>query len=970
MKTASYTLMDKLNNLFHKGQFKDVMSEIRHYLITLANHARSPLVLDLLDLFKKAVDKDIDDIKTNLDVLAKLFEIPGLDVQSEILEIFAKISTQAGMKRELFDRYLSVLQERFSMLGLDSKVLAIETLGNMSNGVLSYQEATIKYLQQQLEGSEPEISREILATMTRILEAQPDLETVLEPGMQNMISQYAFETDADVEIAFETLFMHLPGSRSHISDASVQWLRSSDPRLKEKALRLIPVVIETNLDLECVDTILDNLKDADEDFESKIVETLSEIVYRNINLYLGHIVNRFLQRETEDNEQKKFIEFFALLASKEFGSVFSIIFESLDSGEASRDQLMIAIARQLNQEYPTRLETLLFKQLENFELRPVRQKIAILSKIIILVSELNSEIIIVWLARFMKKIISEPVGMDDELQRKSSELLAFLHELGTSLDEKVDQIGERIHHVEDTIVTMKNFPRMLRERGEGFATEPDLEHGVKLLDVEYHAMLEKIFSFDDFINKLDFKHLIMDLIDEWRHAKEYIIDDLNVVKSYLEDMIGKKMRGNKDAFNHDLNNLKARMEILLSEYGELINAASEHSQENESETENLASKISSFMTNSLLFDLDLTELQMNQGRESQECRKLVETWDQYTENIESKIDVLQETVYAWLEDRTRSDGNGENASVDIVALQRFFTTYARSSIKDFKTILAELQEDNGQLAGNLLLKNFEMAEKSINFRKNKLLDVIENKAHHIEKYWRELNHAAFDDLEFVVSLGRLKDEWLTAKTNMTEKVQRFFHEQVEQVDAEKLKHMLQIVNPIPIDSLKNHLKSIQGSSDVEYIEQVLDIIQKYHINAEIQDKALINVQDHLLASQHLNFVKTKATLATKGNNIEIKVMIENTSIQDIYDLVASLELPLVLELGLKTSDDKRKLIAMLEAGKNVSFTWNIKENKNAGEISNDQSLHSSKISILIGGKLFGDRYFNKVEEICFLYKST
>jgi len=119
----------------------------------------------------------------------------------------------------------------------------------------------------------------------------------------------------------------------------------------------------------------------------------------------------------------------------------------------------------------------------------------------------------------------------------------------------------------------------------------------------------------------------------------------------------------------------------------------------------------------------LNKLQLDQGRESKECNNLAESWEKYKIDIEPKIDELQQKIDGWYDESAGTGDTTGKSRVDFVNMQRFFTIFVRSSIKDFKAILDELKEKDNNLAASLVLKNFEAAEKSITFKKNKRLTV-------------------------------------------------------------------------------------------------------------------------------------------------------------------------------------------------------------------------------------------------------
>ena len=176
----AYTLKEKLEKLYNECRFHDVMGEIRHYLGTLAKHTRSPLVIELLDMFKLVIDKDIENIDENLAILETLYNTPGLDVQVEILAIFSRLATIPSMKQLLFDRYFTEVQNRFATMSTGARLLIIEILEHATREMPALQSSTIKFLLGHLDGVEPEVLLDILTIFARILAEKPDIESIFD----------------------------------------------------------------------------------------------------------------------------------------------------------------------------------------------------------------------------------------------------------------------------------------------------------------------------------------------------------------------------------------------------------------------------------------------------------------------------------------------------------------------------------------------------------------------------------------------------------------------------------------------------------------------------------------------------------------------------------------------------------------------------------------------------------------------
>jgi hypothetical protein len=965
MKT-SYTLKEKLDKLYDEGQFGEVMDEIRHYLGTLAKHTRSPLVIELLDLFKMTIDKDIENMDKNLTVLETLYNTPGLDVQVEILTIFSHLATIPAMKQDLFDRYFNEVRSRFATMSTGVRVLVIEILENVAREMPALQRSAIKFLLGHLDGVEPEVLLDILGAFLKILADEPEIEAIFETHGQLLLDRFAFESDEAVEVAFTELFMYLPRCKDTIIETSLHWLHSRDYHLKEKALKVIPAIMESSVNVHCMAMLLDSLKDKDADFQSTVVDTLASIMARNPAYYITRTIKYFFKHGMPEDEIPGFVDLMTALAGKDFEPVFSRVFEYMSITRNTCDPASIAVFKSLNDEYPRQLDAAIFKAIESFSLLRAGAKIAILDKILAIAAGLNSEIISVWFAKYLIKLANEKEG--DEIPRKALLMLDQIRQYQKDLDEKLEHMNERIKHVEDNISTMKNYPRLLRERASVFTDTGDPASATQMLDSEYRSLLQKIIDFDNFINRLEFKHLIMDLVDEWYQAKDYILDDLNTVKEYIAGQIDSILKEKSADIAAAIQKLVGKREVVLAEFENLRAALSRIDTLDHEQMGEITGKIAQFTTSMLLFDLEASKMLIEQPVSIGGYQAFLESWAGSRGQMEQELDGGIAAIDRWIEKSLQGKEQEPGNTERTMAMHKFFSSFIRSSIQDFRTILDEFQSKSDQTSIDFVSKKFEDTEKAINFKQSKLLDLIENKAYLIEKYWRALNQASHD-IEFIVNIGRLKEEWLTTKENIVEKVQRHYHAQLERIDAEKIKQMLRIVNPIPIGSLKSKLKSIPYEDDVKYIAGVIDIVQKHQINALVQNNTLVNVRDYMAPEAQGNVIRIKTSASPRDNIMALKVTVENTSIHEIYDVVASLKLPAFLDYHDKNCASHRQTIPSIESGKSVVFTWDLEDNKvkDPGIVENPVQL--SKVSIIIGGKLSGERFFTKTDDLCCIFKT-
>ncbi|NMC04242.1 MAG: hypothetical protein GYA24_03475 [Candidatus Lokiarchaeota archaeon] len=961
----AYTLKEKLEKLQDEGKFRELMGELRHYLGTLSKHARSPLVVDLLAMFKMAIDKDIEALDDNLVLLETLFNTPGLDVQVEILDVFSRLSTIPSLRQSLFDRYFKEIQDRFLTMPTSVRVMIIEILENLSRDMPTLQGIVIAFLLGHLDGAEHDVLIEILAVFQHMLTDEPDVEATFEPHCQRLLDRYAFESDATIEGAFIELFKFLPRSKDEIIQTCLHWLKSRDYHLKHKGLKILPAVVESRVDMECLATLLDGLKDKDAEFESSVVDALSSIMARNPRFYITRALKYARQLGATAADINGLVDLANALAGKDFESIFSCVFETMSIADGACDALSLAILNGLNEEYPRQLYAAIFKIMESFDAMRPGGKLAILDKILAVATGLKSEIISVWFAKYLSKLATDKEG--EEIQRKASIMIARLRALEANLDEKLEHVNVRIKQVEDNISTMKNYPRLLRERASIFTDTGDRDSATRMLEAEYRSLLQKIIDFDDFISKLEFKHLIMDLVDEWYQAKEYILDDLNTVKDYIAGRIDKVIKEKHADIGAAIQRLVGKKEVVLAEYEELRSTLERIDSLDDGQMGDITGKIARFTTNMLLFDLEASKMLIEQPVSIGGYQAFLESWVQSREQMERDLEGGIAAIDRWIDKTTRGKESVAGNTERTVTMYKFFSSFVHSSIQDFRTILDEFQSRNEQSTSDFFSRKFEDIEKAISFKQSKLLDLIENKAYLIDKYWRALNQAT-RDIEFIVTIGRLKEEWLTTKENIEEKIRRYYHAQLERIDAEKIKQMLRIINPIPIGSLKSRLKSIQCEDDVRYIAGVIDIVQRHQINALVQNNMLVSVRDYNNPDLPGAPVRIKTTASPHDAFLALKVIVENTSIHELYDVIVSIKLPAVIGFHDPGRSNHRKSTSSIESGKNATFTWDLEDIGPSKPDPTRPAIQLSKIAIIVSGKIPVDRHFSKTEELCFIYK--
>ena len=960
LEPSSFGLIDKLHKLYDEGKNEELITELRHYLTHLDHSPKnplSPLMLTLLKLFKQVLLTDDKQLDENLKIITKLFTIPGPpDLKLELLDMISDLLLHGKYKDKLFEEYFPYVESTIAGWEKSVKIRVINIFVIHYHDHPNYQEKILHFLVDLLKDLTSDLNALLLAGINKILEENPYFEMMMGEKIDFLMDSFIFSRSRKYEKEVLEIILYLPSFHEKILGIIDGWLQSPDYNLKRKALKLLPIIKEENLNLHSINLLLDNLADEDLEYQSSVVESLAKIMARNLFLHITRILNRY-RCEVEINEtiSQGLIELFTILARSDFHLVFSKIFRCMDDLGENKDDICLNILQNLNFEYPKQFETQFFKILDRSTSCVRKEKAEILDKAEIIVSTLNSNLMYKWFILFLERLVSQEKVYDDFIANKCAILKEKMLSVGYGMQDQVDELRNKISYVEHTISLMKNYPRILRERTDDILRNKDNDYNFKLLFAEYESVFEKIYDFDKFLNKLEFKHLILDLTNEWYHAKEYIIEDLSAVKKYIDDSVAEKLNERKVSLLELISQFNTKKEVIKAELTELNSRREHASNLSAQELTEVVKRVNSIGLNIFVSELKFSEVMYANIDHYQKFKLAFKEWRSLKEDFSRILSFFNEKL-----DVALIDSKDENTNNQLL-LDNIFTRFLNNTIQQYRTILKEVQQDTRAYSREIVAKDIKELEKSLQFKRSKLLDFIDQKTENVNQYFRRLQNS--DDIETIMTLGRLKDEWTIAHDNLLNKVENFFQEKLEMLDAEKIKRMMNIINPIPLEALKKQVSSFRKKSGIKFIEHVLNLIHKYNIQGQIQERNLVNIENNLLETPALESLKIRPNFLIDHEKIALKLIIENQTVNDVYDLSVSIKFPPYLRRNQMDDAYFQRSFPLLESGQNKELSWEFDRNDLHEDNLKQFSNRVSRISVLLLGKLIGDKHFSKVEDI-------
>ncbi len=958
-KPGSYALIDKIRGLYRSGDFKGTMDEIKHYLQTFAFHVKSPLIIQLMDLFKLVIVKDIERLDEHLDTLDLLFNRNmAVDIRSELLDIFAKLSSVDTIKGKLFSRYFPVVKTRVHEMDVETKSSIIDLLVFVSNGTKAMQEAITRYFMERMLLAGNDEAVEILAGWKKMLRYEPALDLLFDDKLAMLLDMYSSLDGEDVDSAFYELVPHLQRYHVRIIETCQKWLGSGYLKLNYKAARLIPHLHPTAGEKECLDDLMCQLDTEDLEYQSNVVEAVVELAAKNFPYYLSRIVNRFASGQVSKNERMGVIELFTVLASKDFNAIFDIVFDAWHGGEAASDNLFLSVLKNLAYEYPVRFETALMQVATRFQQYHTGKKHVMLDKFATISREFKVETVLTWLARFLKEITFQSHIYDEDIAARAMSIYNYIgKEKIPGLETELMHIQSEIDKIEREIEIIKDHPRRLREQVDAFITSGDVRQGTKYLDNEYSQILQNIFQFDAFIDNLNFKHLIVDIIDEWYQAKEYIIEDLNLVKDYHVKSIKKHLRVEESNTLHDVKNLESRACILDATISDIAAEIDRLDGVNDHERLEMLGRVQDFETSILALDNEFYKFFFLKCDDKARPRKILDGWEENKKRMQATLHDIETKLHAG----TGTPSNGvQSNSIEMYEQQ------VKQTIVEYKGLLQKIDGENKAFDNDTLLQDIQGAEKTLTYIQNQYMDYITQRASAVVKYWNRLNENNIEIAQ-LVALRKLHDDMEGTRANLVEKIQEVFKNKLEIIDVARIKQMLNVLSPIPVDILKQRLKSISTDDNTCFTDELLTLISKYNINTKVMENNIYNNEARFQRRQNADFIKIKASLVDKDNSILLKGIVENNSIQDIYDVSINMMLP----SGFREKDAGGKLRtryqSVLESNKTLNLAWELEKPTRDHATRKEEGQASPRIVILVNGKTSNRETVTKSEELYLLY---
>ncbi|MBD3188559.1 hypothetical protein GF325_17140 [Candidatus Bathyarchaeota archaeon] len=967
MNNNSYALMDKLRTLYEQGKYDLCVSEVIHYLEELNGLPDSPLVHDLVRFFKKVVIMDLDHLDRNLNQVDKFFLESEIRHSMDFVDMLSRLTSIKSLRSMLFDRYYTVLLNLFSRSHQDVKLKLIALLVDLSRDDLDHRVQVVENFLDQYQVHDAKVLSQVNHALTEILDEDPDLGVFFKDHVESIIERYFFNENPRCMDSFISLFTYLQGFRNFFIKKGIAMMQSPHMRAKEKSLKIFSVMVGNRFSKQGFEVLLENIKGKNLHFQSNVVEVLSSIVQNNVKYYLSKILKRYYMGGMTNQAKLGFVELLGAIAETDFSLVFRKIMARVELDDDDSFQLSLIVLKNLDFEFPNQFDANFFSEFKEFHRYHWKTKINLLERLWRIIQALDRTILVIWFGRLLQRILMESEWGEREVIETSRQLFSTLQEHEPRLMEKLVALNDKITYIKKNFTAAKNFPRMLREHVDYELEQENLERASKLLLAEYSSFVEKIAYFDNFINTIEFKHLILDLVEDWYIEKEYIIEDLNVVREYLEELIKAKSAEQESNLDELISRLQKKMDIHLVQYDELAIDSVDLDAGEVARISPMFLKVSSFNTNFSLLEMEITSVLFHHSNVMKEHADFLNAWSSFQSRVGKKMRKFNLKVKSWLDKMENSKAGDDKKPLKARLLQNLFSEYVRQSISDYRKILKKIEKETRFIEKNLYTREIDELEKRITYSKSKYMDFIERRTGTIKQYWQGL-HRLSTDIEFIMGLRKLFDEWHVTKDNITNKVSNYYASSMELIDVAKIKRMINIVSPIPLESLKGQLNSVKASKDIEYIESVLQLIQKYNIKAHVRNKALYSMETNTGISTLASPVKIKTKVDASADSILLKLFVKNSTIQEIYDFTASIRVPDRFKIVNNPGNRHREAIPILPAGKNLMITWKL-----AREDSNQNPLLSpspdaSNISIFFSGNVAGEQPFHKIKHIDVIYE--
>ncbi|MHA1698895.1 MAG: hypothetical protein ACTSWN_08670 [Promethearchaeota archaeon] len=968
-KPSSNMIISKLRDLFKRENYTVVVQEINYYLDSFGNNYESPLVMELIYLLKEVIYRDLEHIASNLEIIEKLFEIPDTRVQEQVLDVFMNLSSMTNMKIPLFNRFHVYLKNNFLKVDDRLKERFVDVIINFSRDSEPIQEKMVKFFLEQFRNSEGHIVPLLLRALAKLLDENPDLDLFFIEYMDDLFERFLFVKEDNIETQqyFLNLFTYLHRYHYDFIKRAIKCIKQPDTYLKEKALLIFPIMMKNSFDLQVLDLLFKELDSPDVNFQVRVVETLHDIICMNLNYHLSRVIKYYYDVSLSPNELQRFVDLFAMLANEDFELVFLKIFNNMKLGFDLSFQKSLAVMEYLDFEYPKQLEFCLFKVFEDFPQYYWRTKQEILEKVWSIIKHLNRELLTIWFSRILEKITSNSETEDQEIVQFASELFKEIIEMVPDAKIKLKDLNDRISYIEKNLTLIKNYPRLFRERLTTFINDLEPSKILQLLHKEFNATLERVLDFDEIMENIEFKHLILNLMEEWIYLKDYILEDLNIVRDYLEEEIKKKEVELARHRQEEISKIEKKKEIIEMEFKGIINDKDGVIINDVNQLMNFLNKLTRFNTKMTAFDIEVNSLVIDNSFLYPEYEKCILSWSVFKKRAELEISKITNVFDKWLKENQYKIDDDEKEQFNTQMVENFYNKFVRNSIEEFKNILNQLEENDRKINELIQREEFEKAMNFMNFKRNKFIDLIERKSNEIEKYMKMISKLS-RNISHIMNLKRIHDSWLVTKDNLLERINNFHQTKLGIIDAEKIRLLLEIVNPIPINALKNLLKSIDFKTDFEYMEGIINLIQKHNIYAQIHEKKLYNIKRFILKSQLEIPLKIHTTILTKNNHVFLKANLKNHSIYDMYDIFISIKTPKFLKVESDIMRNYNNKIHSISAGKYKIFHWSLKLLEDEIPAGKSNTLLTSKIIITIRGKVSGERNFSLIKEIDFIYR--
>ncbi|MHA1688326.1 MAG: hypothetical protein ACTSUN_03150, partial [Promethearchaeota archaeon] len=468
---------------------------------------------------------------------------------------------------------------------------------------------------------------------------------------------------------------------------------------------------------------------------------------------------------------------------------------------------------------------------------------------------------------------------------------------------------------------------------------------IQLKRIHDHIM-KRINVFDENIKNFGYKHLSIDLIEEWEETRIQIIEELSIIREFITDICEEKKQEFIAELQEKIAFLEKKIEVLRVKFDYVKNykfrlnlyvALTEIELENDLEEKlTLMMDIRKHLFN---LDGDIRELLIQNLEFTDIFNDLLKKWielkieiQKYLAEFERQIKTMKYKVlthYLKIKNKPRISSkekiNGLDKELALQILQGHFQSVISQAINEIKKFNQNFKALKAKL--NFLIKKREyiQVKKLVELNFTQIQNFIQEVEARIDgiigkdKVFEKSN-------VFTLFIRPYLIRWNERKEKLLAKSKKFMELSMEKLYLSQIIYYLNIINPIDLDFLASYM----GLHPDQLKKLIITFINNDKLNAKIIKNSLY--------SQELNsdFLESKPIMLQKqlkkmGDEIQGYFKLINPSSLIYQDIQLMLQIPSILKLKKEISYPKIFYLNELKQGKSFEFNYVFlmdKESKN------------------------------------------